>query len=182
MLKSGDILTLERGLYYAYPECTNMPPRESGEAFWLYVNLVDDNNKIIEAIPASPAIHYFYKAKKCEGIWCGWEQYLSDSNIKSYYLGLGIRSSIIKYFIDEVTFINGQGVYDAVAYGIGDCSYKALLFGQAKAYKDNLARIEILMMNYSISGTVITFTAKWLNDGTNFNGKIWVEAVIFGSS
>ena len=104
------------------------------------------------------------------------------SNIKSYYLGLGIRSSIIKYFIDEVTFINGQGVYDAIAYGIGSCSYKALLFGQAKAYKDNTDRIELLMMNCSISGTVITFTAKWLNDSTNFSGKIWVEAIIFGSS
>lgn len=79
-MPSGNILALGRGLYYAYPSCTNLPP-VTGQAFWLSVNGVDDNNRIIEAIPAGAGYKYFYKARKTEGSWSGWNKYLDDSDL-----------------------------------------------------------------------------------------------------
>jgi|GEM_PF-4983185 len=75
-MPSGDVLALDRGYYYAYPGCINLPP-DMDQAFWLSVNGVDNNNKIIEAIPAGAGYKYFYKAKKINGTWLGWEKYTS---------------------------------------------------------------------------------------------------------
>ena len=77
VLQSSDILTLGRGLYYAYPSCPNLPP-VAGQAFWISINGVDDNYKIIEAIPAGTGFKYFFKAKKLSGTWGGWEKYSAD--------------------------------------------------------------------------------------------------------
>lgn len=75
-MSSGDALALGRGYYYAYPSCINLPP-DIDQAFWLSVNEVDNNNKIIEAIPAGGGYKYFYEAKKINGMWLGWEKYTS---------------------------------------------------------------------------------------------------------
>ena len=77
VLQSSDILTLGRGLFYAYPSCPNLPP-VTGQAFWISINGVDDNYKIIEAIPAGTGFKYFFKAKKLSGTWGGWEKYSAD--------------------------------------------------------------------------------------------------------
>ena len=76
-MQSGNILELTRGLYYAHPTCTNLPPDDS-QAFWIDVNYVDSSYKIIEAVPASTALHYFYKAKMYNNAWGGWEKYLAQ--------------------------------------------------------------------------------------------------------
>nr|WP_317439015.1 hypothetical protein [uncultured Enterocloster sp.] len=76
IMSSGDVLALERGYYYAYPECINLPP-DTDQAFWLSVNGIDNDNKIIEAIPAGSGHKYFYKAKKNSNTWLGWEKYTS---------------------------------------------------------------------------------------------------------
>lgn len=76
-MQSSDILTLGRGLYYAYPSCSNLPP-VTGQAFWLSVNGVDNNNKIVEATPAGASHKYFFKAKKIDGIWQGWDKYTAQ--------------------------------------------------------------------------------------------------------
>lgn len=83
VISSGDVLALDRGYYYAYPGCINLPP-DMDQAFWLSVNGVDNNNKIIEAIPAGAGYKYFYKAKKINGTWQGWNKYLENSDLGYY--------------------------------------------------------------------------------------------------
>lgn len=83
VISSGDILTLDRGFYYAYPSCNNLPP-DTGEAFWLSVNKVDNNNKIIDAVPAGAGYKYYYKAKKSEGVWQGWNKYPESTKLLGY--------------------------------------------------------------------------------------------------
>lgn len=76
------MLALDRGYYYAYPGCINLPP-DMDQAFWLSVNEVDNNNKIIEAIPAGAGYKYFYKAKKINGTWQGWNKYPEYSDLNN---------------------------------------------------------------------------------------------------
>jgi hypothetical protein len=84
IMSSGNVLTLNRGFYYVYPSCINLPP-DTDQAFWFSVNEIDDNNKIIEAVPAGAGYRYFYKAKKSEGVWQGWNKYLESTDLNSKF-------------------------------------------------------------------------------------------------